>query len=109
MGTWYRKAHVQTLNASGTTKLLTLRSALYVPNVKQDLISCSALLKDCYQIILPSSMALFPAGIHNGRAPCSSPDTTIPIFQIGSLFYIKAFESVERYSDNEDEKTPAGA
>lgn len=103
------EAHVKTLNASGTTELLTLRNALYVPDVKQDLISCSALLKDCYQIILPSSMALFPAGIHNGRAPCSSPDTTIPIFQIGSLFYIKAFESVERYSDNEDEKTPAGA
>ena len=33
----------------------------------------------------------------------------IPIFQISSLFYIKAFESVVRYSDDEDEETPAGA
>ena len=51
------EAHVKNLNASGTTELFTLHNALDVPDVKQDLISCSALLKDCYQIILPSSMA----------------------------------------------------
>ena len=86
------EAHVKTLNASGATELLTLRSALYVSDVKQVLISCSALLKDCYKIILPSSMAFFPADIHNGELLALRRIQSFPFFR-SALYSISRLSS----------------
>jgi hypothetical protein len=93
---------VNTCNVRGDPETLILRNALYVPDVQRDIVSCNALLKDNYQVILPSHSEanLFPAGIHNCRSTPFSPSAAIPIHQVGSLYYVKAFEGIERYKAN---------
>jgi len=98
---------VTTRNARGDPETLTLRNALYVPDVDRNIISCSALLKDNYQVILPSPSTenQFPAGIHNCRLTPFSASAAIPVHQIGSLYYVKTYEALKPYADNDRKAT----
>jgi len=70
---------------------------LLVPKVRRGLISCSALRKDQYQVVLPppeKEKGVFPPGIYNCNTG-NDPEEAIPIVQVGNLFYIESYDDLE--------------
>ncbi len=86
-----------TKNKSGEFITLILKNVLYVPQLHRNLISCSALRKDNYQVVLPppeNEKGVFPAGVYNCREGFD-PELAIPILQVGNLFFIESYNDLE--------------
>ena len=82
-------------NCSGELETLTLHGALYVPDARRNLISCSALAKDRFQVVLPSTDSISAPCIYKCRRNKSSLADAFPILASGSLFHVQTCVEAE--------------